>query len=143
MTRGVTHREGGLTMTAQAIGSRGRVGTLLIALIVVSAWMVGATSAQTAEEEGTASFYSDKFVGKKTASGEAYDKDAMAASHKTYAFGTKVKVTNLANGKSAVVTINDRMAKSNKMLIEVTPHAAEMLGFMKAGKAKVKVEPAQ
>ena len=127
-------------MTALSVGARGRVGMLLITLVIAGAWMAGVAAAQTTEE-GTASFYSEKFEGKKTASGEAYDKNGLTAAHKEYAFGTKVKVTNLANGKSEVVTINDRMSKSNKMLIEVTPAVAQALGFAKAGKAKVKVEP--
>ena len=91
-------------------------------------------------EEGLANFYNDKFHGKKVASGETYDKNKLTASHKTLAFGTKVKVTNLDNGKSVVVTINDRMKKSNSAVIDVTRKAAEDLGFVKAGKAKVKLE---
>ena len=91
-------------------------------------------------EEGMANFYSDKFQGRKVASGETYDKTKLTASHKTLAFGTKVKVTNLDNGKSVVVTINDRMKKSNKAVIDVTRKAAEELGFAKTGKAKVKLE---
>src|SRR5215813_5011471 len=88
-----------------------------------------------AAEEGTANFYSDKFQGKKTSSGEAYDKNGMTAAHKSLPYGTKVKVTNVANGKSAVVTINDRMKKSNKAVIDVTRKAADELGFVKGGKA--------
>ena len=99
----------------------------------------GRVMAQTAEE-GIANFYSQKFQGKKTASGEVYDKDALTASHKKYPFGTKVKVTNIENGKSVVVTVNDRMNKSNPAVIDVTRHAAEELGFTKTGKTKVKLE---
>jgi rare lipoprotein A len=91
-------------------------------------------------EEGTANFYSDKFQGKKMASGERYNKNKLTASHKTLAYGTKVKVTNLDNGKSVVVTINDRMKKSSPAVIDVTRKAANELGFVKAGKAKVKLE---
>jgi len=100
---------------------------------------VALASAQDAEE-GVANFYSDKFQGKKLANGERYDKNKLTASHKTLAYGTKVKVTNLDNGKSVVVTINDRMKKSNPAVIDVTRKAAEDLGFVKAGKAKVKLE---
>jgi rare lipoprotein A len=87
-----------------------------------------------------AAFYSDNFQGKKTASGEAYDKNGLTASHKKLAYGTKVKVTNVANGKSVVVTVNDRMAASNPAVIDVTRRAAEELGFVSAGKTKVKLE---
>ena len=69
-----------------------------------------------------------------------FDKDGLTAAHKKLAFGTKVKVTNVENGKSVVVTVNDRMAASNPAVIDVTHRAADDLGFAKAGKAKVKVE---
>ena len=111
-------------------------------IALVSLAIVGPLAIATAEgaEEGVANFYSDKFQGKKMASGEVYDKAKLTASHKTLALGTKVKVTNLDNGKSAVVTINDRMKKSNPAVLDVSRQAAEDLGFIKSGKAKVKLE---
>lgn len=108
---------------------------ILVTLAMVS--VPGVALAQT--EEGIAHHYSDKFEGKKTASGEMYDKAKLTASHKKLAFGTKVKVTNVENGKSVVVTVNDRMGASSKAVIDVTPRAAEALGF-KGGQAKVKLE---
>jgi peptidoglycan lytic transglycosylase len=114
-----------------------RIATILVTLATVS--MTGIAAAQTGEE-GVAIFYSDKFQGKKTASGEVYDKDGLTASHKKIPYGTKVKVTNVENGKSVVVTVNDRMAASNPAVIDVTRRGAEELGFVKAGKAKVKLE---
>ncbi len=99
---------------------------------------VGISAAQS--EEGVANFYGDKFQGKKTASGDVFDKDGLTAAHKKLPFGTKVKVTNVENGKSVVVTVNDRMAASNPAVIDVTRRAADELGFARAGKAKVKVE---
>jgi len=98
------------------------------------------TLAQTVEE-GWANFYSDNFHGKKMSNGELYDKDKLTASHKKYPFGTKVKVTNLENKKSVVVTVTDRMAPKNPAVIDVTRRAAEELDFIKSGKVKVKVEP--
>ena len=91
-------------------------------------------------EEGIANFYSDKFQGRKTASGAVYDKNKLTASHKTLAYGTKVRVTNIENGKSVVVTVNDRMKPGNPVVIDVTRRAAQDLGFIKAGKAKVKLD---
>jgi peptidoglycan lytic transglycosylase len=114
-----------------------RIVTILVTLATVS--MISITAAQTGEE-GVANFYSDKVQGKKTASGEVYDKDGLTASHKKIPYGTKVKVTNVENGKSVVVTVNDRMAASNPAVIDVTRRGAEELGFVKAGKAKVKLE---
>jgi peptidoglycan lytic transglycosylase len=114
-----------------------RIVAILVTLATVS--MMGIAAGQTGEE-GVANFYSDKFQGKKTASGEVYDKNGLTASHKKIPYGTKVKVTNVENGKSVVVTVNDRMAASNPAVIDVTRRAAEELGFVKAGKAKVKLE---
>ena len=114
-----------------------RLAAILVMLVAVS--MAGNAAAQTGEE-GVANFYSDKFEGKKTASGEVYDKNGLTASHKKLPYGTKVMVTNVENGKSVVVTVNDRMAPKNAAVIDVTRRAAEELGFVKAGKAKVKLE---
>ena len=116
----------------------GRLTAAVAAASLAGLLLVGPALAQT--QEGTASFYSDKFEGKKTASGQAYDKSALTASHKKLPYGTKVQVTNLANGKSVVVTVNDRMAQSNKSVIELSRKAAEELDFTKTGKTKVKVE---
>jgi rare lipoprotein A len=114
-----------------------RIVAILVTLATVS--MMGIAAGQTGEE-GVANFYSDKFQGKKTASGEVYDKNGLTASHKKLPYGTKVKVTNVENGKSVVLTVNDRMAASNPAVIDVTRRAAEELGFVKAGKTKVKLE---
>jgi rare lipoprotein A len=120
--------------------TRGPRRGLCIMLCLVGLLAPALAVAQPAEEEGTATFYSSKFEGKKTASGEAYDKTGLTAAHKSYAYGTKLRVTNLANGKSAVVTVNDRMSRSSKSVIEVTPRVASSLGFAKSGHPRVKVE---
>lgn len=119
-----------------------RTGIALVVVTFVALATLAPMSAATAQkaEQGVANFYSDKLDGKKTASGEVFDKNALTASHKKLPYGTKVKVTNVANGKSVVVTINDRMGKSNPAVIDVTRRAAEELGFVDSGKAKVKLE---
>lgn len=94
-------------------------------------------------EEGMAVHYSNTFQGKPTANEETFDQEGMTAAHKTLPFGTKVKVTNLENNQSVVVTINDRMARRNRNLIDVTRRAARELGFEKQGRARVSVEPVQ
>ena len=116
-----------------------QLGILIAIVSLATAWNLGSATAQTAEE-GVANFYSDKFQGKKTASGAVYDKNRLTASHKTLPYGTKVRVTNLESGKSVVVTVNDRMKPGNAAVIDVTRRAAQELGFAKAGKAKVKLE---
>jgi peptidoglycan lytic transglycosylase len=113
---------------------------VLVAMLVTMALMSVAGLAAAQSEEGTANFYGDKFQGKKTASGALFDKDGLTAAHKKLPFGTKVKVTNVENGKSVVVSVNDRMAASNPAVIDVTHRAADELGFASSGKAKVKVE---
>ena len=118
---------------------RRQLAAMIAVVSLAIVWPLAMAAAQSAEE-GVANFYSDKFQGKKMASGEVYDKAKLTASHKTLALGTKVKVTNLDNGKSAVVTINDRMRKANPAVIDVSRQAAADLGFIKSGKANVKLE---
>lgn len=111
----------------------------IVAILVTLAMVSGLEVAVAQTEEGIAHHYSDKFEGKKTASGEGYDKAKLTAAHKKLPMGTKVKVTNVENNKSVVVTVNDRMGASSKAVIDLTPRAAEELGF-KGGQAKVKLE---
>ncbi|NOR81764.1 MAG: septal ring lytic transglycosylase RlpA family protein [Methyloprofundus sp.] len=93
-----------------------------------------------AAEEGIASYYADVFQGKKTASGELYDKNKLTAAHKTLAFGTKVKITDLKNNKSVIVTITDRGPHSKKRMVDLSYAAAEKIGLVKAGLSKVRLE---
>lgn len=116
---------------------------VLVLVLVMSLLFHGGIALAQSAEEGIANFYSDAFQGKKMASGEVYDKNKLTASHKKYPFGTKVKVTNLEDNKSVVVTVSDRMAQKNPAVIDVTRRAAEELGFVKLGKARVKVESEQ
>ena len=93
---------------------------------------------------GMASYYGKGLHGRKTASGEAFDKADMVAAHPTYPVGTRVKVTNLSNGRSEEVRINDRgPTRGNQkrgVIIDVSEQAATKLGFRKKGKTRVKVE---
>ncbi|HET9056592.1 MAG TPA: septal ring lytic transglycosylase RlpA family protein [Chitinophagaceae bacterium] len=89
---------------------------------------------------GTASFYSNKFNGRKTASGEIFSQQKMTAAHNSLPLGTYVKVTNLRNKRSVIVKINDRLHARNKRLLDLTTAAARRLGFVKAGLARVKLE---
>ncbi len=89
---------------------------------------------------GKASFYADKFEGSPTASGEKYRASRLTAAHKTLPFGTKVRVTNLANNESVVVTINDRGPFVEGRIIDVSKSAAERLSFFNQGTTEVKME---
>ena len=90
-------------------------------------------------EEGSASYYADSLSGNPTASGEPYDKNALTAAHRTLAFDTMVQVTNLDNGKSVVVRINDRGPHAKNRIIDVSGAAAKQLGLMDSGSAKVRL----
>ncbi|SFV55265.1 Rare lipoprotein A precursor [hydrothermal vent metagenome] len=91
-------------------------------------------------EIGIASYYADIFHGKPTASGELYDRDAFTAAHPTLAFGTQVRVTELKNNKSVIVTINDRGPHVKNRVIDLSYVAAKSIGLVIAGVTKVKVE---
>ena len=92
-------------------------------------------------KKGIASFYHDKFEGRKTATGEIFDNDKFTAASNTLKLGSYVKVTNVSNGQIIYVRVNDRMNKSNQRLIDLASVAAKKLKFEKNGIAKVKVEP--
>ena len=92
-------------------------------------------------EQGKASWYSIKTnYGTKTASGQVLCNKAPTAAHKTLPMGTKVRVINMDNNKSEVVTINDRGPFTKGRIIDVTIGTAEKLGFVKRGVVPVKVE---
>ena len=108
--------------------------TLMWVLILV------ALPVMAGAEEGSASYYADSLSGNPTASGEPYDKNALTAAHRTLAFDTMVKVTNLDNGKSVVVRINDRGPHAKSRVIDVSGAAAKQLGLIDSGTAKVRLE---
>lgn len=91
-------------------------------------------------QEGLASYYADSLHGNLTANGETYDRDAMTAAHRTLPFGTMVRVTNLDNGKSVTLRINDRGPFVPGRIIDVSRRAAETLGFVREGVVPVRVE---
>ncbi|MFT4047301.1 MAG: septal ring lytic transglycosylase RlpA family protein [Solimonas sp.] len=94
-------------------------------------------------ERGRASWYGRKFQGKKTASGEPYDMFAMTAAHKTLPIPSYVRVTNLDNGKTAVVRINDRGPFHSERIIDLSYAAAARLGIIADGHAKVEIKALQ
>ncbi|MCG8910650.1 MULTISPECIES: septal ring lytic transglycosylase RlpA family protein [Pseudomonas] len=90
--------------------------------------------------EGTASYYGKAHHGKRTASGERFNQNALTAAHRTLAFGTRVRVTNLDNGRSVVVRINDRGPFGRGRIIDVSKAAAEQLNMLRSGTARVRLE---
>lgn len=89
---------------------------------------------------GSASWYGGKFHGRTTANGERYDMNELTAAHKTLPFGTKVRVTNERNGKAVVVRINDRGPFVGKRVIDLSRGAAQAVGMLGQGVARVKLE---
>lgn len=92
------------------------------------------------EQRGIASWYGGYFHGRRSASGEIYNQNAMTAAHKTLPFGTRVRVTNLNNGRSAIVRINDRGPFIRGRVIDLSRAAASSVGMLGSGIAPVKVE---
>ena len=88
---------------------------------------------------GTASFYANKFNGRKTSSGEKFSNDSLTAAHKKLKFGTYVLVRNLKNDSTVVVKINDRLPQKSKRTIDLTTKAAKQLNFIKSGLTKVEI----
>jgi rare lipoprotein A len=91
------------------------------------------------DETGVASWYGAQFHGKHTSNGEIFDSNALTAAHRTLPMPVNVRVTNLDNGRSLVLRVNDRGPFARGRIIDVSKHAAELLGFYGAGTAKVRV----
>ncbi len=96
-------------------------------------------SASGYRQQGYASWYGKKFHGQRTSSGEPYDMYALSAAHKTLPLPTYVRVTNLENGKSLIVRVNDRGPFHDKRIIDLSYAAAWKLGILKKGTAWVEV----
>jgi rare lipoprotein A len=92
------------------------------------------------DETGLASWYGPGFHGKQTANGEIYDMNALTAAHKTLPMPVRVRVTNLQNGRSIVLRINDRGPFVNGRIIDVSRRGAQLLGFEGPGTAAVRVQ---
>jgi rare lipoprotein A len=91
-------------------------------------------------ESGVASWYGPGFHGKSTANGEAYDQHTMTAAHRTLPMPSVVRVTNLSNGSTVIVRVNDRGPFANDRIIDLSRAAAEKLDMVRAGTASVRVE---
>ena len=89
---------------------------------------------------GVASYYGPGFHGRRTANGETFNMHAMTAAHRTLPFGTLVKVTNLSNGKSTVVRVNDRGPYVGNRVIDLSVAAAKQIGSTHSGVAQVSLE---
>ena len=94
------------------------------------------------DERGVASWYGEKFHGRRTSSGETFDMHALSAAHRTLPLPSWVRVTNLANGRSILLRVNDRgpFADPDERILDVSYAAAIQLGMVETGTAAVRVE---
>jgi rare lipoprotein A len=115
-------------------------GVLALLLVVSFPLPAVAKVAPGHTENGIASYYHDRFHGRKTANGERFDQGAYTAAHKTLPLGSTVRVTRTDTGKSIVVRINDRGPFIKGRVIDLSRRAARDLGMIEKGLVKVKVE---
>lgn len=132
------------------LGSIGTVALLLSRVLLTTALLLPGHSAigdslsdsygPSYTAEGRSSYYSSRLHGRPTASGEPYDETAMTAAHPSLPFDSQLCVTNLFNGRSTVVRINDRGPFTGGRIIDLSLAAARELGMLRAGTARVRVE---
>ena len=122
------------------------MGVLLLLLLLLGADVAQASpSAEEFQSEqtrvhGAASWYGPGFYGRRTASGDVFGPDTLTAAHRTLPFGTRVRVTNLENGKTVVVRINDRGPFRRHRVIDLAHGAATVLQMKQAGEVPVAME---
>jgi rare lipoprotein A len=91
-------------------------------------------------QEGRASYYSDAFAGRRTASGERYDPERMTAAHPTLPLGTRIRVTRVDDGRSVDVRVNDRCGCGGGRIVDLSRRAARHLNMIHAGVVPVRIE---
>jgi rare lipoprotein A len=114
--------------------------TLRRAMPILAVLAIAPMPAAAFTQTGMASFYGSELHGRKTASGERFNKNAMTAAHRTAPFGSRLKVTNLANGRSVYVRVNDRGPFVRGRIVDVSLGAARQIGFHGRGVTRVRVE---
>ncbi|MDQ7733335.1 septal ring lytic transglycosylase RlpA family protein [Halomonas sp. SpR1] len=115
------------------------IRTICLAAVIASSAANSAFAHETETQEGVASFYSDRFQGAPTASGEPFDQQALTAAHPSLPFGTKVLVTRPDTGQAVEVLINDRGPFIQGRIIDLSKRAAAKLGMIRRGTAPVMV----
>jgi rare lipoprotein A len=124
--------------TARKQNPRARRGGFLA--LGVLAMLLPFGAARAGIQEGTVSWYGGQFHKRPTASGELFNANALTMAHPTLPFGTKVKVTNLWNGRSVVVRVNDRGPFVGHRIADLSRAAAQTLGMMSRGVAHARIE---
>jgi rare lipoprotein A len=132
-------RSRGKRLVHRRAASSTRIGILVTCALLI-AGCAGLRQPAGDGETGVASYYGDRFRGRATASGENFDPDKLTAAHPSHPFGTRVRVTNLKNGRSVVVRINDRGPYKPGRIIDLSTRAAKEIGMLTDGIAKVAVQ---
>ena len=118
--------------------SAAALGRVLASMLVLA--VVPVVRADPGNCTGSASWYGDEFADRPTASGERYDPDKLTGAHRTLPLGSRVRVTNLVNGRSVLVTINDRGPYRRRREIDLSYGAARALGMIHRGVTRVRIE---
>ena len=131
--------------TAKRVGKAHEAPTAAATYKIGSPYQIGSTWYYPAvdygyDETGIASWYGRRFHGGRTANGEIFDMNALSAAHRTLPLPSVVRVTNLENGRSMVLRVNDRGPFSRGRIIDVSRRAAQLLGFQRNGTARVRVQ---
>jgi rare lipoprotein A len=129
-------------LTLQKVLSRMPKTTTSIAAACLSlaAPVLMPAAAQAFTQTGIGSYYGSELHGRRTASGERFNQSAMTAAHRTAPFGTRLKVTNLSNGRSVLVRVNDRGPFVRGRVVDISAGAARQIGMHGRGLARVRVE---
>jgi rare lipoprotein A len=133
-------------MAIRNYASKALFAALAQRLLVVAGALAMASCAvrpslrSVATQEGLASYYSNDFNGRKTSSGEIFDNRRFTAAHRTYPFGTLVRVTNLDTDAEVTVRINDRGPVKPERVIDLTFAAAKQIGIVRAGLGHVRID---
>lgn len=109
-----------------------------VAALLLAAWLPAFAGGAPAEE-GVAAFYSDRFEGRRTASGERYDGRKLTCAHRTQPFGALLEVTDVDTGRSVRVRVNDRGPYTKGRVVDLSRAAAQALGMVGRGTARVRV----
>lgn len=112
----------------------------LLLVLMLLQFNLHAQTKHISKQKGKASFYADKFEGRKTASGEKFHQNDFTAAHRSLPFGTWVKVTNLDNKKAVIVRINDRGPFVKGRIIDLSKSAAKEIGNLNQGVFSVKIK---
>lgn len=113
---------------------------ILLTIMMVLGTLIYSFRVDDSSKTSTASYYHDKFHGRRTASGETYDKKAFTAANKTLPFGTRVKITNLKNNKSVVVRVNDRGPFTKNRAFDLSKAAFMEIASLKSGVIPISYE---